>query len=317
MAKYPGMTLWTDAYLGDTQDLSLEEHGAYLMMLMIAWRSPDCKLPDDDLRLARMLRISLDRWRHKIRPVMERYWKSDGEHLVQKRLKVERARTEEKTKKRKTAAQARWLKNNDSGNANASQVHMQNGCKTHATHTHTHTHNKNQPTNQRGRVSDECLFVDHFLDLRERLWDASARGNLPTNRLGLESQARGFLEEGLDLETGKAILTRYMTQHAGDGRDAPRGLNAYRLSLRNGIVKAQQADEKQEWWQKTLSFEEKLRTRMREYREMGYWFRDLWGPKPGEPKCEIPGSLWTPEELKQATPVYKDFPPARPHLGGV
>ena len=53
MAQFPVLPLWTDAYLGDTTHLTTIEHGAYMLLLMVSWRSPDCRLPDDDAMLAR------------------------------------------------------------------------------------------------------------------------------------------------------------------------------------------------------------------------------------------------------------------------
>ena len=56
MAEFPYMRLWTDAFIGDTGHLSAAETGAYIMLLMCAWRTPGCCLPDDDKRLARLIR---------------------------------------------------------------------------------------------------------------------------------------------------------------------------------------------------------------------------------------------------------------------
>ncbi|ACL63205.1 DUF1376 domain-containing protein [Methylobacterium nodulans] len=45
MSAYPSLPLFTDAFIADTGHLSAAETGAYLMLLMVAWRSPGCSLP--------------------------------------------------------------------------------------------------------------------------------------------------------------------------------------------------------------------------------------------------------------------------------
>jgi uncharacterized protein YdaU (DUF1376 family) len=109
MADFPSLPLWTDAYLADTQDLSAEEHGVYLLLLISAWRSPDCTLPDDDQRLARMARVGTKKWR-RLRPVMERFFKVENGCLWQKRLMEERERVENQRNQRQEAINARWGK---------------------------------------------------------------------------------------------------------------------------------------------------------------------------------------------------------------
>lgn len=93
MAEFPALQLWTDAYLADTTDLSAEEHGVYLLLLMAAWRSPDCALRDDDKRLARTTRIGMKKWR-RIRLVMQRFWVVEDGKWTQKRLLKERKRSD-------------------------------------------------------------------------------------------------------------------------------------------------------------------------------------------------------------------------------
>lgn len=103
----PSIPLFGDAYLADTRHLSLEEHGAYLQLMMIAWRSADCALPDDDVRLARMLGISAGRWA-KIKGAVMAFWTLGETGWTQKRLSKERAFVEEKRTKNKSAANSRW-----------------------------------------------------------------------------------------------------------------------------------------------------------------------------------------------------------------
>jgi uncharacterized protein YdaU (DUF1376 family) len=105
MAEFPALPLWTDAYLADTTHLTLEQHGAYLKLLIVAWRSPSCSLPADDKIIARYLQISPRRW-SAIKPdIMPMFSLSDGK-LVQKRLKAERERVTRSRQQRVAAGEA-------------------------------------------------------------------------------------------------------------------------------------------------------------------------------------------------------------------
>lgn len=131
MKKAPAIPLFGDAYLADTRHLSLEEHGAYLQLLMIAWRTPDCALPDDDKRLAMMLSVTPKKW-SRLKPQVMAFWdRSDG-GWQQKRLLKERRFVAKKSDDNRDAANARWgakpLENNEQADANA----MPNGCENDA-----------------------------------------------------------------------------------------------------------------------------------------------------------------------------------------
>lgn len=101
MAEFPAMPLYTDAYLADTTHLSAQEHGAYMLLLMVAWRTGETALPDDDALLARYAKVDPRTWR-KIKPTVMAFWVlSDGfwsqkkqqkvKHLVSKRVEAKRA----------------------------------------------------------------------------------------------------------------------------------------------------------------------------------------------------------------------------------
>jgi uncharacterized protein YdaU (DUF1376 family) len=86
MSQAPAMPLFCDAYLGDTTHLSLEEHGAYLKLLMVTWRNNGIPLPDDDVRIARILGVSVRRWRTRLRPVIAPFFDLSESTFRQKRL---------------------------------------------------------------------------------------------------------------------------------------------------------------------------------------------------------------------------------------
>lgn len=109
MAKYPALPLWTDAYLSDTRHLTTEQHGAYLLLLMEAWRRPSCALPGDEDMLARLAGLSPDRWA-AIRDVVMGFWKFDGrkKEWTQLRLLDEREYVVKKSKSQRGRAANRW-----------------------------------------------------------------------------------------------------------------------------------------------------------------------------------------------------------------
>jgi uncharacterized protein YdaU (DUF1376 family) len=121
------MPYFGDAYMADTRHLTLEEHGAYHLLLLIAWRSPGCALPNDDKRLAQMLGVSVKKWA-VLKPVVMAFWSLTENGWEQKRLTKERRWVEEKSLKNKDAAESRWnakpLKTDKASHANASA----NGC---------------------------------------------------------------------------------------------------------------------------------------------------------------------------------------------
>jgi uncharacterized protein YdaU (DUF1376 family) len=134
MAEYPALPLFVDAYLADTLHLTNQEHGAYLRLLMLAWRSPDCGIPDDDAWICRSLGIHGNAWA-KMRESVMAFWVAKNGRLYQKRLKMEREFVQEKSKKNRGAARKRWddfsaksLEGNKTGNANA----VQTQCKRNA-----------------------------------------------------------------------------------------------------------------------------------------------------------------------------------------
>lgn len=127
--------MWTDAYIGDTAHLTNEEHGVYLRLIMFAWRSPDCCLPDDDRRLAIMVGMTDKKWR-AIRPVIAAFWTIEDGVWRQKRLTKERDFVRGKSQKNRNAANVKWqaklLKSGNLGDADAAAGHMPERCQADA-----------------------------------------------------------------------------------------------------------------------------------------------------------------------------------------
>lgn len=113
------------AYLQDTDHLTLEEHGAYLMLLMKSWRMPDCEIPDDPIRIARMLRIDPRMWKRLAPVILPFFPVTRPGFRANYRLRSERSSADLRQKSARSAAYIRHQKNdkpletNDPVDANA------------------------------------------------------------------------------------------------------------------------------------------------------------------------------------------------------
>lgn len=104
------MPLYISDYLGDTMHLTTAQHGAYLLLLMGAWKR-GASLPDNDEQLAQIARCDLKAWR-AMRPVLEEFFDVVDGEWTQKRLASEFVRAGGIVSKRKEAgkkgAAKRW-----------------------------------------------------------------------------------------------------------------------------------------------------------------------------------------------------------------
>jgi len=104
------MPLWIGAYLADTQHLTRDEHGAYLLLMMAYWRN-DGPLPDDDKRLGAIVKATPREWKSLRTTMAEFFTIADGawsQKRVDAELEAARARSKKNTERAKKASQARW-----------------------------------------------------------------------------------------------------------------------------------------------------------------------------------------------------------------
>lgn len=117
MADFAALPLFTDALIADTQHLDDEEFGRYLRLLIVTWRSPQCRVPNDKQWIAKRLRLEPLQYDQLIQPLIEEFFSADADAgadaqkwLTQKRLKKEWKYTFEKREKNRAAAKSRWEK---------------------------------------------------------------------------------------------------------------------------------------------------------------------------------------------------------------
>lgn len=119
MAQFPALPLFTDSYLADTLHLTDAQHGIYLKLLMLTWRSPECRLPNDDQWLAARFQRPVERVVEEIRPLLVEFYSSTGNWLFQKRLLREWEWCKAKSSQQSVRAKSRWEKEKNSYNGNA------------------------------------------------------------------------------------------------------------------------------------------------------------------------------------------------------
>lgn len=112
MSKPHSMPFLVDKYLADTGHLSLEEHGAYCVLLFNMWKNGG-SLADNDANLSRLLGVTPKAWKRlkeRLAPFMECY----GGQITQKRLQKQWNYAVEHSKQAKEkasfAAKRRWEK---------------------------------------------------------------------------------------------------------------------------------------------------------------------------------------------------------------
>ncbi|KFI30973.1 hypothetical protein CG51_05955 [Haematobacter missouriensis] len=155
MSQNPFMQLYVGDYLADTLDLTTEQHGAYLLLLMTMWRH-DAKLPNDHSKLARIARVSARRW-HMVWVEIQHFFYVDGDCIRNSRLDREHQKATSISEKRSASGaaggRAKALKDKDGAVANATDLpqHSQ----------------KSEPD-----ISNSEAKASGFADPAKALWDA-------------------------------------------------------------------------------------------------------------------------------------------------
>lgn len=90
MAEFPALPVFTDALLADTEHLSDEEFGLYMRILILMWRTPRCRIPNDEKwlkkRLDRSDNAPLFNQSNGLMETLREFCQCDGNWWTQKRL---------------------------------------------------------------------------------------------------------------------------------------------------------------------------------------------------------------------------------------
>ena len=123
MARLPYWSVEVDKLIASSTELTAEEFGAHLLLMIRQWQNAGRPLPDDDRKLARISRLALRRWKQVVRPAIEKYFDVRDGTWSQKKLAKQFEKTaEDVRKKRESGARggkAKALKTKERALANA------------------------------------------------------------------------------------------------------------------------------------------------------------------------------------------------------
>lgn len=122
MSDRPFMQLYVSDFVGDTLQLSSEQVGAYMLLLMAMWNAKG-ELPNDPAKLARVARVGADRWA-EVWSDLAPFFTVEGTKISNGRVALELAKFARKSAARseagKRGAEAKSLKYNKPTQAIAS-----------------------------------------------------------------------------------------------------------------------------------------------------------------------------------------------------
>jgi uncharacterized protein YdaU (DUF1376 family) len=214
-AKRP-LPLWVDAFQRDTQHLEADEVGAYMLVLMAMWTRPECDLPDDDVRLSRVARVSVRLWRSRIGPVIRAFFTVENGALISKRLRQEATYVERQCKAQSSRKSGEKIANELNFQELGASVDDPTDMPTDRTPDHP-SQQPNNPTYSEDKSSDAGGVETDFA---KRVFE---EGVALLIRHGLaEKQARSTIGRWRKEQSDPALIEAF-TAFAGSGAVDPVG----------------------------------------------------------------------------------------------
>lgn len=170
------MPFYIGDYLADTMHLSTVQHGAYLLLIMDYWRKRSA-LPDDDLYLASVAKLSQTEWQTHRKTIRKLFAVTDGV-WYHRRVEIELERAIAVTDARSRAGTA--------GNAVRWGESSQKDRKTIAKRSQndpplpspSHNNNVQRLTREKAPVKAEARFLQDVAQMMESWQTGSAAGEL-------------------------------------------------------------------------------------------------------------------------------------------
>jgi uncharacterized protein YdaU (DUF1376 family) len=108
-ARFPYMPFFVDDWLSSdaVESFTLEQQGAYLLLLARQWKAKDGYLPKDEATLARWSRLG-PRWRTVGRPILDQCFVERAGGYVNPRCRRLWEEVKARSAKARHAAEVRW-----------------------------------------------------------------------------------------------------------------------------------------------------------------------------------------------------------------
>ena len=151
MAQFPALNLWTDSWLADTAHLKRDARDIYFHLLILMWRTPGCRIPNQIGWIADRL-FCTEQERKILQSLISEFCKSSGNWVTQKRLTKEFRASTNRSKKASVSAKLRWKKDKHICDGNATTT------TTTTTTTDTIEIERTPPTPQGGDGGEERSF---------------------------------------------------------------------------------------------------------------------------------------------------------------
>jgi uncharacterized protein YdaU (DUF1376 family) len=195
------MPLYVADYLADTAHLSCEESGAYLALIMHYWRAGS--LPQEDDRLARIVKLDLERWlcvRIPVAMLFQDCWRH-------KRIDAELSRAAEKSGKAKASANKRWTSEKaTTSDTTAMRTHSEGTAEAMLSQSQSQSEGKEEKKEPREARSVAVASADAF----NRFWDAYPE------KVGKKPAAMAFLKVASEVEPILEGLAAYIRNKPAD-----------------------------------------------------------------------------------------------------
>jgi uncharacterized protein YdaU (DUF1376 family) len=185
---------WMPLYIGDylrkTMHLTIDQHGAYLMLIMACWCDGGA-LADDDEHLAAICRVPIARWL-KLRPTLMRFFTIDDTGWHNKRVSKELTKAAGITEHRRNAGRASGRARGQQTGSKTSTNEQQTGnkCSTSVQQVYEQT-GRPSPSQSEGEEGDEVSLrnptTQNYKNLTSLTETNSARAggdNLLTETIG-------------------------------------------------------------------------------------------------------------------------------------